>query len=217
MAFLHMGWQEVALTLVDAYKSIVSAAPLSFQSFISLFFIVVLIVIYAVFVWKLDRLIATKNIFSLNLNQYNTSKHPFIDKFLATLLYFLEYIVILPIIILFSFIVFSIFLILVVNLELRTILFISAAVIATIRVLTYIPRYGETLAREIAKLLAFTLLAVALLTPGFFDIERIIGNIGKIGEFFSVILSYLLFIVILEVILRFFEFLLDLTGLKSEA
>ena len=207
-----MAFEEVALGLVEAYKSIVSAAPQEFQSFISLFFVVVLMVIYAVFVWKLDRLIATKNIFSLNLNQYNTSKH----KFLTAILYFFEYIIILPIIILFTFAVFSIFLILVMQLDLSVILFISAAVVATVRVLTYIPRYGEHLAREIAKLLAFTLLAVALLTPGFFDIERIISNIAKIGNLFGLILNYLLFIVILEILLRFFEFFLGLIGLKSE-
>ena len=207
-----MAFEEVALGLVEAYKSIVSAAPVQFQNFISLFFIVVLMVIYSVFVWKLDRLIGTKNIFSLNLNQYNTSKH----KFLTATLYFLEYIIILPIIILFSFAVFSIFLILVIQLDLSAILFISAAVVATVRVATYIPKYGEHLAREIAKLLPFTLLAIALLAPGFFDIERILGNINRLGEFFSLALSYLLFIVILEILLRFFEFLLDLIGLKSE-
>ena len=210
-----MTFEEVTLGIIDAYKAILSAVPPGFQSFVSLFLIVIFMVVYAVFVWKLDRLIGTKNILSLNLSQYNKSKHPFLTKLFASILYFLEYIIILPIIILFTFAVFSIFLILVIDIDLKTILFISAAVVATVRVATYIPRYGENLAREIAKLLPFTLLAIALLSPGFFDVERILGNINRLGEFFSLALNYLLFIVILEVILRFFEFLLDLIGLKD--
>lgn len=210
-----MTLEEVTFQTIEAYKSLLSVAPASFQSFISLFLVVILMVIYSVFIWKLDKLIGTKNILKLNLNQYNTSDHPVLYKVVASLFYLLEYIIILPILILFWFGVLSIFLILVLNLDIKVILFISAAVIATVRMLAYIPRYGEGLAKEIAKLLPLNLLAIALLTPQFFNIERILGNISKLGEFFSVILGYLLFITILEILLRFFEFLLDLLGLKD--
>lgn len=210
-----MAFGEVTLQIVETYKSLLSVAPPGFQSFITLFLIVLLMVIYSVFIWKLDRFIGTKNIFGLNLNQYNRSKHPFFIKFVASLFYLLEYIIILPILILFWFAIFSIFLILVMDLELKVILFVSAAVIATVRMAAYIPRYGESLAREIAKLLPLNLLAIALLTPGFFDIERILGNFSRLDEFFSLIVNYLFFIIILEVLLRFFELILDLLRLKD--
>jgi len=205
----------VTLQVIETYKSLLSAVPFGFQSFVNLFLVVVLMVIYSVFIWKIDRFIGTKNILKLNLNQYNRSEHPFIAKLAAGLFYFLEYIIILPVLILFWFAIFSIFLILVMDLDIKVILFVSAAVIATVRMVAYIPKYGEAIAKEIAKLLPLNLLAIALLTPKFFDIERILGNISRLGEFFSLILNYLFFIIILEVLLRFFEFLLDLLGLKS--
>src|SRR3989344_1758632 len=160
-----MALGEVTLQIVDAYKAILSAVPLGFQSFVNLFLVVVLMVVYAVFVWKLDRFIGTKNILKLNLNQYNKSSHPFFNKLVSGLLYFLEYIIILPILIIFWFAIFSIFLVLVTDLDIKVVLFISAAVIATVRMIAYIPKYGEAVSREIAKLLPLNLLAIALLTP----------------------------------------------------
>ena len=210
-----MAWEDIVLQTIGTYKSLFSAVPPVFQSFVTLFLIVVLMTVYSVFVWKLHKFIGTKNLFELNLNQYNKLSHPFYIKLVAILLYLLEYIIILPILILFWFAMFSIFLILVMDLELKIILFISAAVIATVRIASYIPKYGETIAREIAKLLPLNLLAIALLTPKFFDIERIIGNFSKLGEFFSLILHYLAFIIILEMLLRFFELILDLLEMKD--
>ena len=206
-----MALEGVALQLIETYRSIISDMSLGLQSFVSLFFVVVLMVFYSVFVWKLDKFIGTKNVFGFNLKRFNKSEHSFIGSFL----YFLEYIVILPILIFFWFAIFALFLILVMELDLKVILFISAAVIATIRVTAYIPGYGQPLVREIAKLLPLNLLAIALLTPQFFDMERILGNFAQLDGFFSLIFNYLLFIVILEVLLRFFELFLDLLGLKD--
>lgn len=210
-----MDFDEVILQAVEAYHSIVSTLPLELQRFSSLFFVVVLMVVYSVFIWKLHKFIGTKNIFELNLGQYNKSEHPAVAKVAAVLLYIMEYIIVLPILIFFWFAIFSLFLILVIEVDLSAILFVSAAVIATIRITAYIPGYGERLSREIAKLLPMTLLAIALLTPDFFDIERIIGNLSKLGNFFSLIFEYLLFIVILEILLRFFELFLDMLGIKD--
>src|SRR3989338_8445117 len=97
-----MAFGEVTLQIVETYKSLLSVAPPAFQSFITLFLIVLLMVIYSVFIWKLDKFIGTKNIFGLNLNQYNKSSHPFFVKLVASLFYLLEYIIILPILICFS-------------------------------------------------------------------------------------------------------------------
>ena len=208
-----MAFQEVVFQILDTYRSVVSSMPLGLQSFVSLFLVVFLMVGYSVFVWKLHKVIGTKNVFGFNLRKYNKSEHSLV----GSALYFLEYIVILPILIFFWFAIFGIFLILVMELDLKIILFISAAVIATVRITAYIPGYGEALSREMSKLLPLTLLALALLTPDFFDVERILGNIAHIEEFFSLILSYLAFIIILEILLRFFELFLDLLGLKDTA
>jgi len=80
---------------------------------------------------------------------------------------------------------------------------------------SYIPRYGEKLAKEIAKLLPFTLLAISLLEPGFFNFERVIEQLSQIPGLFRQILNFLAFIIALEILLRFFDFLFSLMGLED--
>lgn len=212
-----MGIEEITSELAEAYTSFLSTLPPSFETFINLFLLVLLLVVYSVFIWKLYRFIGTKNLFHFNLSKYNTADHPVLAKVFATLLYLVEYILLVPFLIFVWFAVFTIFLIfLAKDLTISTILILSVSIIAAIRVTSYIPRYGEELSREIAKLLPFTLLAISLLNPGFFNFERIITQFGHLGGFFNVILNYLIFIVVLEVILRFFDFLFTITGLQQE-
>lgn len=202
--------------ILEVYNSFLSVLPLRAQAFINLFLLVFLVVLYSVFIWKFYRFISTKNILGLNLNKYNKSKHPFFAKLFAGLLYLVEYVIILPFLIFFWFSIFTIFLIfLTEDLSVSTVLIISATIIASIRVTSYIPKYGENLSKELAKLLPFTLLAVSLLSPNFFNIERIFSHIQELPGFFGQITTYLIFIILFEVILRFFDFIFSLFELEE--
>jgi len=202
--------------LLGAYNSFMLTLPSFAQDFINLFLLVLLIVIYSIFIWKFYRFIATKNLIELNLSKYNKSEHPFFTKLIAGILYLIEYIVILPFLIFIWFSIFTLFLIfLTEDLTINSLLIISVTIIGAIRMLTYIPGYGEKLAKEISKLLPFTLLALSITKPGFFDIGRILGQFSEIPGFFNKIIIYLLFIVILESILRFFDFIFSLFDLKD--
>ncbi len=202
--------------LLEMYNLFVSTMPSWAQNFISLFLLVLLIVLYSVFIWKFYRFIATKNILGLNLNKYNTTTHPFFTKLLAGTLYFIEYILILPFLIFFWFAIFTLFLIfLTEGLEINALLLISVGIIGAIRMITYIPKYGESLAKDLAKLLPFTLLAISILNPGFFNIERIFRHFSELSGFFNEIIIYLVFIITLEIILRFFDFIFSLFGLEE--
>lgn len=204
----------VSSILIETYESVKSYLPEAVQSFLNLFLLVLLIVLYCVFIWKFDKLIAKKNILGLNLNKYNKSSHPFLTKLFAGGLYFAEYVIILPFVILFWFSIFTIFLILLTeSLTVSQILIISATIVAAIRIIAY---YKEGLAFEMAKVLPFTLLSVSILNPGFFDVERILTNFGELPTFFENIFYYLFFIVVIELILRGFDFLLSLFGLEEE-
>ena len=200
--------------LLDSYQLVISTLPPIFQNFVNLFLIVFIIFIYSVFIWRFHKFIAHKNIFGLNLNKYNLSEEPAMQKFLHGSFYFLEYMIILPFIILFWFGILAVFLIsLTENLEISAILIISATVVASIRMAAY---YREDVAREIAKLLPFTLLAVSLTNPGFFDISRIISQFSQIFLSFGQIAGYVLFVVTVEFILRFFDFTFSLFGIEEE-
>ncbi|MCK5043683.1 hypothetical protein KAR52_01610 [Candidatus Pacearchaeota archaeon] len=207
---------NVGKGILEIYDSFLSMLPPRAQIFINLFLLIFLVVIYSIFVWKFYRFISKKNILGLNLNKYNKSQHPLITKLFAGLLYFLEYIIILPFLLFFWFSIFTIFLILLTtDLDIQTLLIISATVIAAIRITSYIPKYGEKLSRELAKLLPFTLLAISLLNPGFFDISRIFAHFSLLPGFFEEIIYYLIFIIIFEIILRFFDFIFSLFELEE--
>ena len=200
--------------IIGAYNSFLANLPSGTQNFLNLFLLVFLIVAYSIIIWKFYRFISTKNIFGLDLNKYNKSNHRTIEKLLAGMLYFFEYIVIIPFLIFFWFAILTFFLsFLTVGIEIDIILLISALVIASIRMTAY---YKEELSRELAKLFPFNLLAIAMLTPGFFNLERILQNFSRLPDFFNEIIVYLLFIIILEIVLRFFDFIFSLFGLEEE-
>lgn len=202
--------------IVGIYSSFLAAMPTSIQSFINLFLLVILVVVYAVFIWKFYQFIARKNIFELNLNQYNRVEHPGLAKILASALYLLEYIIILPFVIFFWFAVFTFFLVILTNsLSLDTILIVSVIIIASVRMTSYIPAYGENLAKEIAKLLPLNLLAIALIGKTAFSFEGVLSNLSEVPHLFGVILNYLVFIIVLEIILRLFDFLFTFFGWTS--
>ncbi|MFH1787713.1 MAG: hypothetical protein ABH811_02910 [archaeon] len=207
-------FDNFALELVKLHKEFIAFLPREIGNFFNFFILVLLVFLYAFIVWKFYRFISKKNILELNLNKYNRSQHPVIEKLFAGVLYFIEYLIILPFIIFLWFTGFTLLLIfLTENLEINTLLVISATIVAAIRMTSY---YNEDLAKDLAKLLPFTLLAISITNPNFFDIQRILSHFNKIPGFFNEIIVFLIFIIALEMILRFFSFIFSLFGLEEE-
>jgi len=199
--------------ILESFNYLIALFPTWMQNFINLFLLVLLVVAYAIFIWKLYRFVARKNILELNLNKYNKANHPTVAKFFASIYYLLEYVIILPFLIFFWFVVFTFFLILLTDgLGVATILIISATIISATRMTAY---YSEDLSKDLAKLLPFTLLAIAITKSGFFDFGRVIGHLSSIPTFFSNILIYLAFIAGLEIVLRLFDFVFIVFGIND--
>ncbi|MCK4647682.1 hypothetical protein KAT24_02015 [Candidatus Pacearchaeota archaeon] len=199
--------------IIEIYNTFISSFPAWAQNFVNLFFLMILVFLYSFFIWKFYRFIAKKNIFGFDLNKYNKSSHPFLAKLFAGGFYFLEYIIILPFIIFFWFTIFTFFLILLTDsLEVGALLTVAAIIVAVVRLSCY---YKEDLAKDLAKLLPFTLLAIALLNQNFFNFERILSHFSALPSFFNKIIIYLVFIIGLEIILRFFDFIFSLFGLEE--
>ncbi len=189
------------------YGSLTSGLPTQGQLFLNLFLLTIVVVIYAVFIWKFYVFISTKNILRLNLNKYNKSKNPIYVKIIAGLLYFIEYIIILPILIFFWFAFFTILLTLLTKgLEPQTIVLIAAITIAAVRVTAYIPKYGETVSSEVAKIIPLTLLAISITNPLFFKLGEMTKELLKIPQVLGEIRFYVFFIVAVELILRVLTF-----------
>jgi hypothetical protein len=208
-----MAGVDIVSKIVELYNYLLYALPPWAQTFINLFLVVMVVVFYAFFIWKVYTSMAKKNILGLDLNKYNKSKHPFLTKIFAGLLYFVEYIIILPFLIFFWFGIFAIFLILLTeSLTVSQILVVSAVIIVAIRIASY---YKEKLAEDLAKLIPFTLLGVSLLNPAFFNFEAILTRFQEVPAFFSQVFIYLIFIILFEIILRLFDFGFSLFGIEE--
>ena len=193
----------MVMNIVSSFLSYISSLPETYQKIISVAIYITLICIYSVFTWKVHKLISRKDIISLNLRQYNSFDHPTINKVSAGILYFIEYAIILPFLVLFWYILFALVLILFSEIaSIEKILLSSAAVVGSIRLLAY---YNSEISAEIAKLLPFTILAITLLSHKLMDVVRFNDLINQIYDLPRFVLYVLLFIVCLEIILRFLD------------
>jgi hypothetical protein len=205
---------ELALKITQGYSEFLTPLPSWAQTFVNMFLVVVIAVTYSFFTYKVYMSLSRKNIFGLDLNKYNQTHNPFFTKVIAGLFYFIEYIFILPFVIFFWFAIFALFLILLTdNIVVNQILVISAVIIVVIRIAAY---YERKLAEELGKLIPFTLLAVCLITPEFFNFQRIIPKLNLIPAFLNQVSTYLLFIMAFEIILRIFDFFFSLFGFEKK-
>jgi predicted permease len=200
--------------IVDVLQGTLNVFPEDQKVLFSLIVYTILILMYSVFIWKFYRFLASRDIIQLNLSQYNYSNHPVLEKFAAVGLYALEYLIILPFLVFFWFAILSIFL-LVLSESQNTlqILLISAAIIASTRVTSYI---SEDLSKDLAKILPFTILAAFILGTSFFDPDLVITKISQIPSLFDDILTFVAFIFIIEFVFRLLYSIYQLVTSKNE-
>jgi hypothetical protein len=161
--------------------------------------------LYSIFVFYFYRFLARRDVIRLNLSQYNVYENPAVVKFFAVLFYIVENVILLPIMSFFWFLFLSVLLLLLSEgLTLINILLISAAMVASVRVTAHV---SESLSKDLAKMLPFTLLAIALTKPGFFDISALLGRVSEIPDILLLVPRFLLFILAVELLMKFAEFL----------
>lgn len=195
---------EVTGTIFSgAFSNLLDSFTNSSPLFVLLFFTAV-IVAYAVFVFYFYKILAKKNLVDLNLSKYNNSSNAGFSKILAVIFYILEYLIIMPVLTFVWFTVLAILiLILTDSLAISTVLVLSAALVASVRVTSYI---SQQLSQDLAKMLPFTLLALALTQPEFFQISSFLERLVEIPQLIVAIPYYLIFIVAVELIMRIGNF-----------
>lgn len=185
---------------IDGYNSLLQNLPPHYAQLVTLFIFSLLIVVYALFTWKFSRSLAKRDLLELNLFQYNKSEHRKFKKALATLLYLLEYIIILPFIVFFWFAVLAIIILLASQEQTAIqVLMLTGAVVASVRIVSY---YDEELSKDIAKLLPLTLLAVFITKSSFFNFDSVLDGLTQLPSFFTNVFYFLIFIIGLEIVLR---------------
>ena len=123
--------------------------------------------------------------------------------FLDRAIYFLKYLLIFPVYSFIWFLIFSFLLfVLSKSRSIEEILFLGIIVVAATRMGAYI---SEKLAEDMAKLLPLTLIAIFLMDPKAVTLDTLISSFNSILMQLPKVAKYLLFIIVVEWLLRVFH------------
>ncbi|MDY6789570.1 MAG: hypothetical protein SVV03_06460 [Candidatus Nanohaloarchaea archaeon] len=157
-------------------------------------------VLYSIFVFRLYKFIAQKDIFKLDLAEYASGFELF-KNFFKLILYILEYLLFFPVLTIAWFVVFAGLLALLSSTHtVESLMLVSIAVVTTIRVCAY---YNSALAEDVGKTLPLALLGIVLV-DGFkeLSVSRAIDIGFNLAGKWEVVLYYLGFVIVLELVLR---------------
>lgn len=194
-------FESIANIFSSIYLGIVGFFPAGFKEGVDVGLIGLGVALLALFIFYFYRTLSQRNFISLNLGQYNNVEHAGLSKLAAIGFYLIEYVIAMPILLLFWFTALSVF-ILVLSPEkaIAGTLMLSAAIIVAIRVLSY---FKEEISKDLAKLFPFITLSVFILTPGALQVNAIIGNLRELPLLFGSIFNFLFVIFVIEILLRF--------------
>ena len=188
--------------ILNIYNNITNSLPPGFQVLPQLFLFAVLIALYSIFIWIFYRFLARRDIIKIDLSKYNKFSHPLLAKTFAVIFHIVKFVIFLPFTVIFWFVVFSVLLVILAkHHDLSTVLLIAASVVIAIRISAY---YNEDLSKDLAKMIPFTLLGVAILTPGFFEVQTTIAKLSQVPAIFGNLFYYALAIMVVEIVLRLF-------------
>ncbi len=201
MALNITGLDNISLTNVSVTDVVSNFSISNYISTITPLVIFILgISIYAFFVFKFYRFLARRDILKLKRGKYYEGLEGVIKKFFETILYVLENLVLIPLLVFFWFaILAALILVLTKTQNLDTILLSSMAIVAAVRVTSY---YKEDLSRDLAKMIPFALLGIFIIDLSYFSVESSLALAKQIPLFLDKVVFYLLFVVIVEFVLR---------------
>lgn len=157
------------------------------------------VVIYAFFIFKFYRYVARRDVFKLDLDKPEISGSG-TKKAISVISYLFKHIFLLPLVIFFWFIILTVILsFLAKEGEVQTILLVSIALVGAIRMVAY---YSEDLSKDLSKMLPFALLGVFLVDISYFSFSESLNTILLIPSNWKILVYYLIFIILLELVLR---------------
>lgn len=155
---------------------------------VSVFYLAIAIAIYAVVIYKFYRYIARRDCFKPSERKHSKT------------IGFLKYFCLFPFVAILYFVGFSLMLLfLSKDIEIGVVLSTSFAIILAIRITAY---YTDDLSKDLAKMLPFALLGIFLVSPSFFEYQDVVDKINSMPDFAHVAVRFIVFIIIVEWILR---------------
>ena len=167
------------------------------------------VVIYSIFIFKFYRFLAKRDFLKLELHKHARNFGGALKNFLHILLYILDNIILIPILVFIWFAVLALLLLLLSKTHTpQTVLVTAVALVAAVRITSY---YSEDLSRDVAKIVPFTLLGVFLIDyiTGF-SFQSSLAVAGKILALWQTMLYYLIFVVLVEIVMRVIQLIVSL-------
>ena len=156
--------------------------------------------VYAVFVFKFYRFVASRDMFEMNLSKYEESRHRWVRALLHVTMYTAKYIILFPVFAFFWFAVLTLILtFLSKGQSFPDILLMALATVTAIRVTAY---YNEDLSKDLAKILPFAVLAIFLIDASFFRVSESLEVLEESQSYTEHIIYYLVFLIAVEFALR---------------
>lgn len=157
--------------------------------------------VYAIFVFKFYRFVASRDMFDLDVSKYEESRFHWVRVFLHVVLYLGKYIILFPIIGFFWFAVLTLILTFLSREQsFSDVLLVAMAVVGSIRVTAY---YNEDLSKDLAKILPFAVLGIFLVNASFFTVSESLDVLKEVKDNRESVLYYLVFLIVMEFVLRF--------------
>ena len=169
--------------------------------------------VFALFVFKFYQFVSSKDVFAFDISRYEQSKFKAARVFLHATLYATKYLFIFPLVAFFWFAAITLMLSFLATdqgsaTSFQDILLVAMTVVGIIRVCAYI---AEDLARDLAKMLPFAVLAFLILDLSSFDAADSLEVLKQADDNREIIFYYLGFTIALEFALRFLSAVIDKT------
>ena len=175
---------------------------------------IVAISVYSVFVFIFYRALAKRDLITLNLNHYSDNLSGRVRKYARTILFVLQYIVVVPLLITFWTLVLAIILTLLSpDADHSRNALIATSVVGAVRILSY---WTEDLSRDVAKMLPFGVLGVFLVGDAQVQISEIKELFSGLNEIATSFISSLFLIAVLESILRSLSAMINIFTLRRK-
>ena len=161
---------------------------------------VIAIAVYSGFVFMFYRILAKKDLLTLDLSKYADDFGGKVKKYLRSVLFVVQYIVVVPILIAFWTLVLAVILTLLSdNSDHARNALIATSVVGAVRILAY---WTEDLSRDVAKMLPFAVLGVYLVSSTSVQWSEFRELLESLPELAKSFFSSLMLLAILETLLR---------------
>ena len=175
---------------------------------------IIAVAVYSGFVFMFYRALAKKDLLTLDLSKYADDFSGKVKKYLRSVLFVIQYIIVIPILIAFWTLVIAVILTLLSEStdHARNAL-IATSLVGAVRILAY---FTEDLSRDVAKMLPFTVLGVFLVNSTSIQWNQFVDLLNNLPELGKSFLLSVLLLVIIETLLRIIFIVRRIRGKRSE-